>query len=950
MSDATGSYLVLLPAGTYEVHARHYKQGQLYAFLGRVTVIEGETAVFDPNFSKGVVVQGLAFSVDKTKGGIGGMNITFNNGQSSALAKTSLVDGSYSVIIPEGYYTVQTGYYNLTYFRRESFFESRTYDLNLQIGILVTGQVFYDKDRNGFVEPDEGVEDARITFTDSSGIVAEAFAGASGRYELTIPGDRTYVMQVSKEGYQTFSLGPSTLQALAPKFVAAVTPVNITVSGKIFLQGSVLIGPSAEVKFVSSGTGSISLSVFTDPLTGTYSAQLAPGKYEIVIDQSVVPGIDDVRYQNSIKENLILGIGQDDVTRDLSLFVRISVSGNVLVQGTARPANIVFQGPETSRLVAENGSFKLMLAEGDYTLYANYTLNGITYAAFETISVFNPLTLQVGLDRAAVVEGALKFDDQTISEVAPVRFVSDEGARFEISTDADGSYSASLVPGNYDVSVEYQSTATIDYVKRYIRYTHLSNLVVEQGRIFITHDLPLARILDNSTLAGRLEYRARPVAAILEFRPTSPDGMNATTIAGADGTYSIQLASGPYTMYIHDPVTHGVNLQGVQVEPRTFTYMNLSLEKGYKVSGVTTYLDHVKIPSKTIFSDSVSWEVYSDSKGYFEAYVPAQMYTLRIITMLKEHGLTIGYNNTVRVNVTGDVSVGEVRLDRVPRREWYLSYDDSQVRPVPAGGSIQYLIKVWNSGSMRDTVKLEGATVGWSVEFDRDILDVDFGAINGVGVNTTYVTATIKVPFGATVEHPLVSITGYSINETITRFTLRVDVDVIRIRGIVLRTTEVKPVFDGRYLNYTLEVANTGNAVERVGVTITNALEMGQLGWQSKVRANSTSSAGEKVEDIIVGANSTTRVTVVVENKGGATGMNIKIKAYLQDSTEESVLLVPTVLPALSLDGNVVVAGPGIERQRGWDMGLITILVAFLTVAGVFAAIAIRDRWRASRR
>jgi len=950
LSDETGSYSIRLPLGEYDVNARHYRQGQLYAFVGRVTVAGGIDTTFDPNFSEGVVVQGIAYSVDKTKGGIGGLNVTFNNGVASVSVRTSSADGGYLAYLPKGYYVVQAGFYNLSYLKSEGFFASLNYDISLKVGTSVGGQVFYDKNRNGFLEPGEGAEDARITFTDSSGTTAETLAGTEGRYELTLPSNGTYVMQVSKAGFQTLSLGPASLIGLAPKFTSSLLPYNVTVTGQLFLQGTPLLGGSVEIKFVAKDSSAVNASAFSDESTGIYAIDLVPGEYTIKVDQPLVAGQADIRFQDSRTERLSLKVGGASVTRNLQLFLRMSVSGTVNVEGVPKAAFMAFQGPESSQFIAAaNGSFDLMLAEGDYTLYASYNESSIYYAAFESLTVAAPLQLQVGLDRAAAVSGRLKYDNADLFEVAPVSFVSDGGATYETKTDSEGSYSANLVAGNYTVSVDYPSTATINYTKRYVRYAYSSILVVPQTLFQITYDLTLTRTLDNSTITGRMEYQGLPIVATLEFRPDTPDGINLTAVTAADGTYSVQLAPATYMMRVYDPISHGVSLQYINVEPLTSTYMNLSLATGYKVTGVTTYLDHVRITAKVTFTDSVTWDVYTDDNGNLEFYVPAQRYAIRILAMLTEHGLTVGYNNTIARTVEGDTSLGEISLARIPRHGIAMSYNTtSDLSTFAAGSSVDFLIRVTNSGSMPDTYKLQGATVGWTVEFSKSLVNVDFGAVDGIPVNYETVVATVKVPFEAKVAHPDVSITGYCINATTNRFTLKLPLNVTRTQGIALRTTEVKPVFDGKYLNYTLEIANTGNAVELVNMTVMNAPTMVNLGWVANIRVNSTA-YDDIVSNIMVGANATTRVTLVMENTGGLPGLVARVKVELQNGME-STLDVPTVLPQLSLEGNIAVGGGRVERQTGWNMALITITGAFAAVAVIFVFLAVRDRYRRSRR
>ena len=83
----------------------------------------------------------------------------------------------------------------------------------------------------------------------------------------------------------------------------------------------------------------------------------------------------------------------------------------------------------------------------------------------------------------------------------------------------------------------------------------------------------------------------------------------------------------------------------------------------------------VKSGSRVLFSNSVTWEVWTDSNGYFELYVPAARYTIRILAIVQEHGLNVGYNESGFVIVSGDTPPIIFDLARIPRRGIYLSYD-----------------------------------------------------------------------------------------------------------------------------------------------------------------------------------------------------------------------------------------------------------------------------------
>ncbi len=949
ISDADGAYSLKLPDAMYDVTARHFKNGKLYAYIGRTKVRAGSETIYDLSFTEGVMLRGQVYAPGETKS-INFLNVSFNNGLGVLKARTSL-EGLYVAYIPRGDYVVQVSYSNLTYLVQHTFVTNKDFSINLRTGMLVQGTIFYDKNRSGIPESGVPIHSAKVMFTNSAGTVGETFTDTEGKYEITLPDTSTYTMTISKIGYQTLILGPNSLQNLAPRFTTSLNPLNITVSGRLYLEGALLLGKIVEVNVEATGEGGVSTSTFTDN-QGRYSVVIAPGEYEVIVDQPIIPGEEEFRYQTSETVTLKIPVGGASVKKDLQLFARASISGLVQIGTSPKKAYITFQGPETVEITAERGEFTVMLARGDYTLYSNHNETGTTYATFEKLTITEPTFLWINLTKATKVHGDLLYGSSQLRELVPVTIVSDKGASYSLLTSSEGAYSADLISGNYTVTVDYVSTTVIDTIKRYVRYTHVSSLYITPNQVTLQHDLGLYRSLENSTLSGKITYKDLPVAANLEFRPLGFDGINKTTNAASNGIFNIKLAPGTYVMYVHDPGTHSAYLQNIEVEPLTTKYMNLSLDKGLKVSGVTTYSTNIRIPAKLEFTD-ISWVVYSDQTGYFETYLPTGTYVLHVTTTLTEHDMHVDYNTTITRDIRTDTVINP-HMDRIPRHGIYLSVDFARestvVKNVTAGGIVKYWIKVWNSGSMPDMFQLQGATAGWDIIFDREKVALDFGTINGIQVNTTSVLATIRAPFDAKVEHPPVIVSAFAVNDTTTRSTLTLNIQVVRTRGINLRIADVNPTFDGRFLNYTVEIINTGNGIERVGIHLPLAEETKSLGWDTYLSVNATASGKDIIEDLIIEANSTSRVTIVMDNLGGGEGITVKVVAYLQDSRAfERILMLSTSLPNLEIQGRIAVAGVNIERQESINMTLVSITVSLGFVAAVYLILMLRDRRKRRR-
>src|SRR5207247_4136159 len=115
-------------------------------------------------------------------------------------------------------------------------------------------------------------------------------------------------------------------------------------------------------------------------------------------------------------------------------------------------------------------------------------------------------------------------------------------------------------------------------------------------------------------------------------------------------------------------------------------------------------------------------------------------------------------------------------------------------------------------------------------------------------------------PADALVDHGTITLVATSTTDGTTQGSVDVQVDIVRTRSISLSLHPTTGVFDGRFLNYTLTITNSGNAAETVNVEITNPDDLAANGWIARLGAIGGPASDVRLVGVTVPANSTTTV------------------------------------------------------------------------------------------
>src|SRR5256885_16442209 len=186
-----------------------------------------------------------------------------------------------------------------------------------------------------------------------------------------------------------------------------------------------------------------------------------------------------------------------------------------------------------------------------------------------------------------------------------------------------------------------------------------------------------------------------------------------------------------------------------------------------------------------------------------------------------EKGMSVTYRASASVALQADAIV-DLRLAKVVSRSVAMTWDASQRRLIPAGDSVTYTIDVRNTGNVADTFRFSGTPGDWQFSFTPSSVPLNFGS----GATSTSVRVVVQSPANALVNHDPLDVVATSTTDASTAGDVIVKVDIERVRALSVALNSTAATFDGRFLNYTIDVKNAGNAREVVQVGITNPDEL----------------------------------------------------------------------------------------------------------------------------
>ena len=934
-SDGNGAYRAKLPIGRYLLSAAHQTSGRDYAF-GREYDVTATGGVLDIPLRPAALAEGLVFGAGDRTSILPRHTVRFEASGTLLEVRTNL-GGAYSVLLPEGDYMISSSSAGLTkaLIRHERVTAGvpQRIDMDLGEATRASGTVFVDRDGDGRLGPQEGLLGARVAFSNSEGTFV-AVTNPDGEFIIALPAG-PFAPRGTAFGHDMYVGIPVPARE---SDLILLSPSTVRVMGRVQLSGGT--GPDLSIAFLSQRQFARPITALTAS-DGSYVADVPPGNYTAEIDEAD----GDFRVQLREAVPLRVQLGDPVLTLDLPAVRRTSVTGTVTLAGEGKPATLTFTGPDTVSVTAgQDGSFSTFLALGTYTVQGNLTEDALDYGAIALLEVSGPATLVLPLDRAVRVRGFLQHLGATLAEELEIRFTAIQGATVVDGSSALGEYSADLMPGTYEVTVDAPSEASFAGASRPVRYAHRGQLTVAPPGP-INYNVALDRLLDNSTVAGRVREGGVGVAATVRFIARDAQALNASVDTALDGRYSVAVTPGLYTVYVANPLTSRVFLDRLEVPLRESTDLDLPLMPGLRVSGVLIAVaDEASRPvaGSLSFTGPAELPVETETGGY-AVLVPPGDYTVSGSATREERGINVTYEGSGELGVTADRTF-DLALAKKIERTVALSWNASERQQIRQGGSVTYTVAVKNTGNEDDRYLLSASVTGWTFAFTPTTVSVPFGSAGEIGAS---VTVTITAPADAPVVHPALVLTARSATDSTTRGTATVEVDIARVRGVSLSPATAAPVYDGGFLNHTITVRNRGNAEESFRITVQNPSDLQSLFWLPRLLRSPTDAAETTLANVTVGANATVDVTLRLQRLG-ATPLPATAALFAADESDPSslaTLSVDVTLPRLDEGATVTAAGPGVSAQAPLDWPLLAVVLALVAVIGLAAYVYYKERF-----
>ncbi len=323
-------------------------------------------------------------------------------------------------------------------------------------------------------------------------------------------------------------------------------------------------------------------NVTTDANGQYHFYNIPPSKYNVsaiqngfTLNTSEVDVEPDVFWHNVSKPVLggITGAVYFDANKNSKLDTGEAKEGtNVTLRYTKLSGSDIVAG---SLLTDASGAYQFTsLVPGKYSMNASIRdpiTKNLDYTIIRQVTIEPNVTTHLNLSMAyapVLVHGKAAYASYGIGSVritfAPDTAVQNNSAVQNTSTtNTQGDYTVRIIPGAYNVTVNYQQGVTTVY-------TFKGKLAVTLGQSSTAYDIALVK--NSTTVSGLTTYNAKNIGNItVIFAPDGSSGntaIRATAKSNVNGSYHLELAPGSYNVTATGIVTeNGVNVTYSNLNP-----------------------------------------------------------------------------------------------------------------------------------------------------------------------------------------------------------------------------------------------------------------------------------------------------------------------------------------------------------------------------------------------
>ncbi len=871
ISDEDGVFEANLDVGISMIYCSYPVDDKEYVYASRMDLFSDATA--DIILLEGVKVKGdvVRTNVDLP---IANQAIYMKSVDDDFLITAiSNEEGSFSINIPPGVYDI---YSSDIYASEEYVHASRqTFNANndeitisLEEAFKNTMAIFRDINGDGEIQAGEGIEGATIYYKLDNGQVITSVSDINGIANRSLYTNIYYTIEVVKEGYHTLDLGRmshSTMMETA--FIEELIPEIIPVTGTVYYDDELLLNENAFIQFTSAiedGGVDNSVQMETD---GTFTTELVPGLYVVNIEKNTTLDNDTEILQ--IEEEFVMFTGLytgSDIEMNLTVQKRIKFNMELLLEGAPTAGNVSFIGPEYMSADIESGGMDLYLVPGDYIVQAHFAEGENIFMECDVFNVSAMAEISVSLKPAFELSGQVTYGIDTF-EGHEIVFtdLSNDDVIYAV-TDENSDYSVYLVSGkNYRIDIGFLSQSedsglTTTY-KYYLNEEDSTDNVTISTMVgtSVMKDLDLQRKEFLIDISGNITLDNGDSGANTEivFR-SSRETYRVTS--DMDGHYEFMIQPGPYDIYAHDPASNDVYLDSVDLYVYDKIIMNMTLDKGYGVSGEVYFnLNQHKETMLDFRTTSGSINITTDSDGHYNIWLPDDTYDVSGDLTNVENNIDVVYTLDTQIEVIDDLRKN-LPLTKIESFDIAVSSTPLFTGVISPTTVVEYEIIIENLGNAPDTydIIINGGGADWSPTVSESRIDLDFGAKRTI-------TAQFTVTEGSLVKHDPVVVTVASMKSAGLQKTTTLDISIEHVYELNVMGSPIPITMDGQTLNWNVNINNNGNIDDNVRVYIVNQEELETNGWDVKFTSGDLSADGTEVFNVSILANGNAVLPITLE-------------------------------------------------------------------------------------
>ena len=545
---ADGTYNISLGPGTYTATASRPLYGS--QSLG-ATVVSAATTSVDFQLTPGAGWLVGTVTNAATGAPISGATLTLVPG---GLTTTTAPDGTYNLSVAPGTYTAVAS---------KSLYTSSSQSATVVSGVT-TILDFQLQPVPGWIagtvtDATTGLPIPGATITVSPGGFIMATA-ADGTYNVTVAPD-TYAVTASKPLYVAQTQGATVTSNATTTADFPLGPVPGWIAGTVTnaATGAPIAGATIAVN-----PGGISTVTAVD---GTYNVTVASGTYTATASKALFLS----QSQAATVASAATSIANLQLTPMPGW-----IAGLVTDSGTGAPvagASVTIAPGGASTTTAADGSYNVSLGPGSYTVTVSKSLyvsqaRSVVVASDATALADISLVPAPGWISGTVTDAAGGAPLAGVS----LKAVGTSGQEFPVTSASDGSYNITLAPGTYTIIV-VQATGYVNQSRTSVAVTSAQTTPV---------DFPLVR--EMGWISGTVTdaTTGSPLAGV-SLKAVDSMGREYPGVTQADGTYTVPVPSGTYTVIVVLAPGHvnqtrsGVNVADGQTVPVNFPLAPVSI-------------------------------------------------------------------------------------------------------------------------------------------------------------------------------------------------------------------------------------------------------------------------------------------------------------------------------------------------------------------------------------